>query len=136
MRNRRHRSDQFRCRLFQLAAVVLLPDDLGSIKVVVHVPLHYAGLLRDFGNGVSVPLLHLKDDGDDGILRVHELPDLLILPLCVELLDQPGVSFDGAIVLFLCFPSGIVQGVPTYEVGVPILWLPKVSCLWCRHVWE
>ena len=61
MRNRRHRSDQFRCRLFQLAAVVLLPDDLGSIKVVVHVPLHYAGLLGDFGNGVSVPLLHLKD---------------------------------------------------------------------------
>ena len=103
-----------------------MPDGLGPIKVVIHVPLRYAGLLRDFGNGISVPLLHLKDDGDDGILRVHELPDPLILPLGVELLDQSGVSFDGAIVLFLCFPSDIVQGIPTYEVRVPVLRLPTI----------
>ena len=126
MRNRRHRSDQFRCRLFQLVAVVLLPDASGPIKVVIHVPLRHAGLLGDFGNGISVPFLHLKDEGDDGILRVHELSDLLVLPLGVELLDQSGVAFDGAIVLFLCFPSDIVQGIPTYEVRVPVLRLPTI----------
>ena len=38
---------------FQLVAIVLLPDGLGPLKVVVHVPLRHAGLLGDFSNGIA-----------------------------------------------------------------------------------